>query len=205
VAVIARNCHQYLELLQAIPGAGMVVVPLAPSLGPRELRHALEDSGARVAFASDPVPGNLVRHAIRMGGEYEALLASVEPCDVPAGISEDSLAGLFYTGGTTGPAKGVMLTHRNLVANALHIQTCLPFGPDTRWLIAAPLFHVSGSLALLATAWNAGSHVVLDQSRIVRARADGAIPTLAARSASTASSCVSNDPIHRLRAGAFGS
>jgi long-chain acyl-CoA synthetase len=180
VAVVARNCHQYLELLQAIPGAGMVVVPLAPSLGPRELRHALEDSGARVAFASAPLPERSVRHAIRMGAGYEALVAGAEPGDVSGGIAEDSLAGLFYTGGTTGPAKGVMLTHRNLVANALHIQTCLPFGPDMRWLIAAPLFHVSGSLALLATAWNAGSHVVLD------AFEPGRLLDLAARHGATA-------------------
>jgi long-chain acyl-CoA synthetase len=54
-----------------------------------------------------------------------------------------------------------MLSHRNLIANAFHYQACLRFSPDTRWLIAAPLFHAAGSIAVLATVWNAGQHVVL--------------------------------------------
>ena len=54
-----------------------------------------------------------------------------------------------------------MLTHRNLVANALHIQAYWRFGPDMRWLVAAPLFHAAGSIAVLATVWHGGRHVVL--------------------------------------------
>ena len=76
-------------------------------------------------------------------------------------MSETTLAGLFYTGGTTGVAKGVMLTHRSLVANALHLQAFWPFRPDTSWLIAAPLFHLAGSIAVLATIWQAGRQIVL--------------------------------------------
>jgi long-chain acyl-CoA synthetase len=54
-----------------------------------------------------------------------------------------------------------MLTHRNLLSNALHFQAFCPFNEETRWLIAAPLFHAAGSIAVLATVWNAGQHVVL--------------------------------------------
>ena len=57
-----------------------------------------------------------------MGDGYEALLAGAAPADFPDHIGEEDLAGLFYTGGTTGASKGVMLTHRNLVANAMHMQ-----------------------------------------------------------------------------------
>jgi long-chain acyl-CoA synthetase len=83
------------------------------------------------------------------------------PADFPDELTEDAVAGLFYTGGTTGAAKGVMLSHRNLVANALHYLAFLPFRSDTCWLIAAPLFHAAGSVAVLATVWNGGRHVVL--------------------------------------------
>ncbi|HEX2105551.1 MAG TPA: AMP-binding protein [Solirubrobacteraceae bacterium] len=76
-------------------------------------------------------------------------------------MGEDDLAGLFYTGGTTGGSKGVMLTRRNLVANATHLQLCWPFGPETCRLVTAPLFHLAGSIAVLSTVWNAGRHVVL--------------------------------------------
>ena len=108
----------------------------------------------------DAVPA-CVEHVFDLGDGYEALLAGAEPADFPDDLSEDTLAGLFYTGGTTGASKGVMLTHRNLVANALHYQVCAPFTPDTCWLIVAPLFHAAGSIAVLATVWNGGRHVVL--------------------------------------------
>ncbi len=92
---------------------------------------------------------------------YEKLLADAEPADFPADLPDTTLAGLFYTGGTTGAAKGVMLTHRNLIANALHFQAFYPFRPDMCWLIAAPLFHAAGSIAVLPTVWAGGRQVVL--------------------------------------------
>ena len=162
VAVIGPNCHRYLELYQAVPGAGMVIVPLNQRHTTAELRYALEDSGARVLFtARDPDEfAGAVEHVIDMGDGYENFLGEGAD-DFPDDLSESTLAGLFYTGGTTGAAKGVMLTHRNLLSNAMHFQAFCPFTDETRWLIAAPLFHAAGSIAVLATVWNAGQHVVL--------------------------------------------
>ncbi len=127
-----------------------------------ELRYALEDSGAKVLFAGRDIGGlgDIVEHVVDLGDGYERLIAGAPPAELPD-RSEDELAGLFYTGGTTGAAKGVMLSHRNLVANALHFQAFWPFRPDTCWLIAAPLFHAAGSIAVLATVWNGGRQVVL--------------------------------------------
>jgi long-chain acyl-CoA synthetase len=162
VAVVGANCHRYLELYQAIPGAGLAIVPLNPRHAAAELGYALEDSGARVLFAGAGIeaPHDGLEHVIDLGEGYEELLAGATPADFPD-LEPDTLAGLFYTGGTTGAAKGVMLTHRNLVANALHFQVCWRFRPETCWLIAAPLFHAAGSIAVLATVWNAGKQVVL--------------------------------------------
>jgi long-chain acyl-CoA synthetase len=163
VAVVSPNCHRYLELYQAVPGAGMVIVPLNQRHSDAELRYALEDSGAKVLFAGRPVGDvpDCVQTVIDVGDAYEAFIAGAAPADFPSSVSEDDLAGLFYTGGTTGAAKGVMLTHRNLVANAMHMQLCWPFGPDTCWLVVAPLFHAAGSIAVLSTVWNAGRHVLV--------------------------------------------
>jgi long-chain acyl-CoA synthetase len=162
VAVVGANCHRYLEIYQAVPGAGMVLVPLNQRHTSAELRYALEDSGAKVLFAGREV-GDVpacVRHVLDLGERYEELVAGAAPADF-VDVPEDTVAGLFYTGGTTGAAKGVMLSHRNLVANALHYQACCAFGPDTCWLVAAPLFHLAGSMAVLPTVWSAGRQAVL--------------------------------------------
>jgi long-chain acyl-CoA synthetase len=163
VAVVGPNCHRYLELYQAVPGAGMVLVPLNQRHTEAELRYALEDSGSNVLFAGRDIGGlgEVVEHVIDLGDGYERLLAAADPADFPDDLPDSTLAGLFYTGGTTGAAKGVMLTHRNLVANAFHFQVFWPFRPETCWLIAAPLFHAAGSVAVMATVWNAGRQVVL--------------------------------------------
>ena len=162
VAVVGPNCHRYLELYQAVPGAGMVLVPLNQRHTEAELRYALEDSGARILFAGRDIGGlgDCVEHVIDMSDGYEALLAAAAPADFP-NLAPDTLAGLFYTGGTTGAAKGVMLTHRNLIANTMHFLASWSFDADTCWLVAAPLFHAAGSVAVLATVWHGGRHVVL--------------------------------------------
>jgi long-chain acyl-CoA synthetase len=161
--VVGPNCHQYLELYQAVPAAGMVVVPLNQRHTTAELRYALVDAGVRALFTAAGAEGldDVVDHVVPLGQGYEDLVAGADPAAFPEDVAEDSLAGLFYTGGTTGASKGVMLTHRNLVTNAFHIQAFTPFRPDTRWLIAAPMFHAAGSIAVLATTWNGGCQVVL--------------------------------------------
>jgi long-chain acyl-CoA synthetase len=164
VGVVSANCHRYLEVYQAVPAAGMVLVPLNQRHTDAELHYALEDAGAKALFAGRPTADlpSCVRHVLDLGDGYERILAGAEPVDdLGGGVLEEDLAGLFYTGGTTGASKGVMLTHRNLVSNAMHLQMCWPFGPDTCWLVTAPLFHLAGSIAVLSTIWNAGRQVML--------------------------------------------
>ena len=165
VAVVAANSRAYLELYQTVPGAGYVLVPLNLRHTQAELAYALTDSATSVIFTDlDPEPfTGLVKHVITVPDQYEQLLAGADEQEPAADITEDDLAGLFYTGGTTGAAKGVMLTHRNLLANAFHFMACWPFTPETRWLVAAPMFHAAGTIGVLSTVWNAGSHVFLER------------------------------------------
>jgi len=109
IAILAANCSQYIEAYTAIPAAGMVIVPLNTRHAEPELRYALEDADARILL-TDRDPGalrDLVETVLMIPGEYDDLLNSAEEADLGVGVTEDSLAGLFYTGGTTGVSKGV--------------------------------------------------------------------------------------------------
>ncbi len=163
VAIWAANSHQYVEVYAAVPAAGFVVVPLNTRHAEPELRYALEDSGTRILL-TDRDPGGLadvVEQVVRIPDEYETLLAGADEAELGVGVTEDSLAGLFYTGGTTGASKGVMLTHRNLIANTFHWLAAVPQRPDDTFLVMAPLFHAAGSNGVLASIWTTGCQVLL--------------------------------------------
>jgi long-chain acyl-CoA synthetase len=89
------------------------------------------------------------------------LLALCLLADLGVGLTEDTLVGLFYTGGTTGASKGVMLSHRNLIANTTNWLIATQQGPEDSYLVMAPLFHAAGSLAVLATVWIGGCQVII--------------------------------------------
>lgn len=164
VAILAGNCHRYLEVYAGVPAAGYVAVPLNTRHAEPEVLYAIEDSGTKVLI-TDRESGRLadaVETVVRMPDEYDALLESATERELGLGITEESLAGLFYTGGTTGASKGVMLTHRNLVANCFHWLSAFSQTHDDRFLVMAPLFHAAGSNQILSTIWTGGSQILLD-------------------------------------------
>ncbi len=162
VAVVAPNCHRLLELYLAAPSGGFVIVPLNARHTEVELRYALQDSGAKVLFATPAWShlGDAVDTFFELPDAYEAALTASPPAEW-ADVGADDLAGLFYTGGTTGAAKGVMLTHRNLDANADNLMGAWAFDKAIRWLIVAPMFHAAGTIAVLATLGSGGRQVIL--------------------------------------------
>jgi len=163
IAILAANTNHYIESYVAIPAAGFVIVPLNTRHAEPELRYAIEDAGATILL-SDRDPGSLrelVDTVVMIPDEYDSLLESAEDTELGVDISEDSLAGLFYTGGTTGASKGVMLTHRNLIANAFHFMTAAPPAADNVFLIMAPLFHAAGSNGVLGGIWSGGCQIPL--------------------------------------------
>jgi len=162
VALWSLNSDVFLELFMGIPNAGRVLVPHNTRWAEPELVYATEDSGARVLFC-DRDPGamaNVVDRVIRLDtGEYEGLLADASPASFE--VQPDTLAGLFYTGGTTGKSKGVMLTHQNLMANATQVQLAQPLFEDDRYLTIAPMFHAAGIYCALTLVWVGASNIIL--------------------------------------------
>lgn len=163
VAILAANCSQYIEAYMAIPAAGFIIVPLNTRHAEPELRYALEDAGARILL-TDRDPGalsDLIESVVMIPDEYDALLEDAREAELGVGVTEDNLAGLFYTGGTTGASKGVMLSHRNLIANAFQFMTASPPSPNDIFLIMAPLFHAAGSNGVLGGIWSGSCQIPL--------------------------------------------
>ena len=177
VAIVAANCHRYIETYLAVPAAGLVLVPLNSRHTDHELRYAAQDSATRVLI-TDRAPSSLddtFQRVIRIPDDYEALLDAAGPSDdplpvevFPDDLAENDLAGLFYTGGTTGAAKGVMLTHRNLIANAWSMFTWSGLVPEDRYLVVSPLFHAAGTV-----------QVNIDQALAIRLRCVNITPLAA--------------------------
>lgn len=163
IAILAANSNHYVESYVAIPAAGFVIVPLNTRHAEPELRYAMEDAGAKILL-SDREPGalrELVDTVVMIPEEYDALLEDADEIELGHGITEDSLAGLFYTGGTTGASKGVMLTHRNLIANTFHFMTMSPPSADNVYLVMAPMFHAAGSNGVLGGIWTGSCQIPL--------------------------------------------
>lgn len=177
VGILALNSDRYIEYFYATSWAGAAVNPVNTRLAPPEIAYTLNDSGSKVLFVDETfaplIPAlrsqlDSVEHVVFIGeGElpqncidYEALITQSEPVsDADAGGSE--LAGLFYTGGTTGKSKGVMLSHDNLVFNALNVVAEMGYDRDTIYMHAGPMFHLADMASTFAVTLAAGTHGVV--------------------------------------------
>ncbi|MFT7168876.1 MAG: fatty-acyl-CoA synthase [Paracoccaceae bacterium] len=177
VAALQRNTPFYLSWTFACAGVGAILVPLNYRLNALELRAVLEDSEPRILVAEDDFHGlaedaakGLAVEILKMSSlhaEYPPLGLSLQSEDfqdfVPHSASEDDVAHLYYTSGTTGRAKGVPLTHRNVVQHALATITELDLASDDVWGHIAPMFHLADAWATLAITLAGGCHVFLPE------------------------------------------
>ncbi|NGO74146.1 long-chain fatty acid--CoA ligase [Streptomyces sp. YC504] len=178
VGLLALNSDRYHETLFATWWAGGAVNPVNTRWSSKEIAYSLQESNTRVLVVDDtfvPLVDELralwdgVHTVVHCGDgptppgllSYEELVAGHDPLeDERAG--GDRLAGIFYTGGTTGFPKGVMLSHASMLTSAYcGLATTRTVSPRGRTLHCAPLFHLAG-LAV----WNnqnvmGGSHIFL--------------------------------------------
>ncbi len=163
IAILAANTNHYIESYLTIPAAGFVIVPLNTRHAEPELRYAIDDAEAKILL-TDRDPGGLAdlcESVLMIPDEYDALVGAASESELGSTINEDSLAGLFYTGGTTGASKGVMLTHRNLIANTFNFMSMAPPAADSVYLIMAPMFHAAGSNGILGGVWTGSCQIPL--------------------------------------------
>jgi acyl-CoA synthetase (AMP-forming)/AMP-acid ligase II len=157
VAVLLPNCHLYLACYFGALQAGHVLVPLNTRLAQAELRAILDHSGARVLFGEPGRVASLAAPGPSARGEGW-MVAPVGPA---AGRAPAGTAHLYYTSGTTGAPKGVVLTRANLVAHVRMTLEELAFREEDVWLHAAPMFHLADAWAVWTVTAAAATHVVL--------------------------------------------
>jgi fatty-acyl-CoA synthase len=166
---VAYLCGNTVELLEAYYGvllAGCVLVPLNVRLGTAEMQFVLDDCEARLlavhpSFA-DTAGALEARATLSLAPDYLDGTSPSDGYDVPA-VDEDAVCELFYTSGSTGEPKGVMLTHRNLATHA--VDSALTMGTTHRDVVlhTIPLFHVNGWGTPHWVTAVGGRHVMLER------------------------------------------
>ncbi|MDT7590680.1 MAG: hypothetical protein QOH45_211, partial [Pseudonocardiales bacterium] len=174
-ALFAPNSPDYPVVFHGVLAAGATVSPVNALYTPAELAHQLRDAGATILFTGPEglararvavaEAGVSVREIVVLGAApqdaaatvpetgFEEFLATATPVPDLTILPED-LAALPYSSGTTGLAKGVMLTHRNLVANLLQLAPLGRIDGGSRLLAVLPLFHIYGLTGIM----NQGLH-----------------------------------------------
>ncbi len=176
VGVLALNSAAHLVTWLGVPRSGRVLNDLNVRLAPAELEFILEDSEARALLVDDAFleigralvdACSTVEHLVYMGtgATPDGCLSFAEMIETegrePATLDADTIAGIFYTGGTTGLPKGAMLTHRNLVANAKQMLIAFGHTATDTYLHAAPMFHLADGASTFAVTWVGARHVII--------------------------------------------
>ena len=152
VAVFMSNCTEYLEALYAIWFIGAVAVPINAKLHAKEAAWIIADAQAELAFVSRTTESRLqdvapacLKNLLDVQGAGFAQLRQKNPLSAPEGIGADELLWLFYTSGTTGRPKGVMITAGNITAMSLaYFSDVDEVQAQDAILYAAPMSHGAG-------------------------------------------------------------
>ena len=156
IALCGRNRPEWIVACVGILRSGAVPVLLDTQIGEDTLRHVLRDSSARCLFTTSTEIAKLRGPCEDAGVEilllddagdaaersWRSLLADADSTDKIPPVREEDMAALFYTSGTTGPPKGVPLSHRNLVSQIRAIVEADLVTADDRVLLPLPLHHV---------------------------------------------------------------
>lgn len=177
IALLSLNSDRYYESIFAVPWAGYCVVPLNTRWALPENNYAISDSASRVLMFDDAFAEqaptllqevDCLETGIYMGDgdcpgwalSYEDVISEHKPLP-PSLRAGDEMAGIFYTGGTTGSPKGVMQSHRAIWASALGTMPDFGMTRDSVYLHVAPMFHMADFCGGMGVTLSCGTNVVL--------------------------------------------
>ncbi len=181
VALLHPNCHYFLEAYYGITQIGAVSVPINYRLSPKEIAFILGDSESKILIADpmfqgqiDPIRAEMrhIKKIIWTGEEriekeprdlnYEKVLQEMNLRSLPEpNTTAEDVAQIYYTSGTTGRPKGVMLSHKNVSTHALGTVAELHLTDSDVWIHVAPLFHLADAWATWAITLVGGTHILV--------------------------------------------
>ena len=182
IAMIHKNCHRFLEAYFAAVRIGAVLVPINYRLVPDDFVYILNNSQAKAIIASSdlvswiferrneiPLAENVILtdSTENLEGftghlDYETLLNTVEAKKRQAPqIQDTETAQIYYTSGTTGKPKGVILTHKNNLVHAEGTIKELGLSSKDRWLHVSPMFHLADAWAVWSITKACAVHVMV--------------------------------------------
>ena len=181
LGLLAPNDPAWAVAYHAVISLGGVVSSINPLLTPDEIAKQLRSADAKAVIAAEPL-----RTAVANAGRPVFMLDSLPTADAdpgaPAIDPAGDLAALPFSSGTTGLSKGVMLTHRNLVANMEQIRSVHRISGDDVLVGVLPFFHIYGQVVVLNLGLSQGATIVtmprfemaafldvLEQRRVTRA------------------------------------
>ena len=170
-ALMAPNVPDYAVAFHGLAYAGATITTLNPTYGAKEISHQLRDSEATAIITSqlfldtarEAAKSCGIEHVFVLDGGDAPSLASLEGEPLAEQVPVDHAAhvvALPYSSGTTGFPKGVMLTHRNLVANLCQARPYFGLGEDDVCFAVLPFFHIYGMQVLMNMALGHGATVV---------------------------------------------
>jgi acyl-CoA synthetase (AMP-forming)/AMP-acid ligase II len=169
LALLSPNVPEYGVAFLATTMTGGTVTTINPVYNTEEIAYQLKDAGARFLVTVGPALEQArkaaddtgVEDIFVIGEDSFSELLKADPIEGQAEVDPaNDLAALPYSSGTTGYPKGVMLTHRNLVANLCQTQGAMPLGPDDVVIGVLPFFHIYGMQVILNLALRAGATIV---------------------------------------------
>jgi O-succinylbenzoic acid--CoA ligase len=175
VAMLLGNGVAFPVAMFAALRIGAIAVPLSVREQGPGLAYMLAHSGARLLvhdaeFADRlPSPGDVPDLAHRIAVDAAAPSSALPLLAPPSGrapvaVQEEETAVILYTSGTTGRPKGAMLTHLGICHSAIHYECCMGLTPHDRAVVAVPMSHVTGVIALIAAMLRAAAALIVMQA-----------------------------------------
>lgn len=171
VSVLSLNSSEVLEIMFACAKAGLVYVPLNFRLAAPEMKFVVNDAEIQLLFVSDDfnkiisqVKEDISCKAIvALGEDYENMISSGNHAEPPEVSVPSDLFAIFYTSGTTGGPKGVMLTHENFMSAAINHVIAYQLSPSDVCYHAMPFYHTMEASMAVCHFYVGGSNFIVDR------------------------------------------